>query len=314
MKISRFFELYKNFGGGVAFSALAASRFWKMNYVKHRKVLNYLEEKYAGFIKNFKLRKPPAVENKIDCKNYIWTLWWQSDKYEDFPDVVKISHDSIKKFCGSHEFKILTQKNFQNYVVLPDYVLEKFNAGKITITHLSDIIRFYLLFNFGGLWLDSTVVVSREIPEEIFAADYYTVRRNLTPRNRNVAQDRWTNFLHAAKPGNFLCGFVLDFFLEYWRTEEILIDYFLIDYAIQAAYNNFSECKKILDSVPVVNYDLYKLENSLNLEYRPELLENIKNSTLFSKLSWRKPGKLKNVTGRETLYAHLLKGADNHEN
>ena len=310
MKISRFIELYKNFGGGVAFSALAASRFWKMNYVKHRKILNYLEEKYAGFIKNYKPGKPLALENK----NYIWSLWWQSDKYEDFPDVVKISHYSIKKFRAAHEFKILTQKNFRDYVNLPDYILEKFESAKITITHLSDIIRFFLLFNYGGLWLDLTVVVSREIPEEIFTADYYTVRRNLTPRNRNIAQDRWTSFLQAAKPGNFLCGFVLDFLLEYWRTQDYLVDYFMIDYPIQVAYNNFSECQKILDSVPIVNYDLYKLENSLNLEYSPELLENIKNSTLFSKLSWRKPGKLKTFSGRETIYAYLLKEADNREN
>ncbi len=300
MKISRFIELYKNFGGDVAFAALGASRFWKMNYVKHRKVLNYLQKNYSDFIQNYKPR-PCDFSNKN--QNTIWTLWWQGG---NIPDVVKISHSSINKFRGSHDFKILTRNDFRDYVNLPDYILEKFNAGKITITHLSDIIRFYLLFNYGGLWLDSTVVVSREIPEDIFTADYYTVRRDLTPRNRNVAQDRWTNFLHASKPGNFLCGFVLDFFLEYWPEQEFLIDYFLIDYAIQIAYENFSECKKILDSVPIVNHDLYKLENSLNLEYSPELLDEIKNSALFSKLSWRKPGKLKTSAGKETIYAHLL--------
>ena len=304
MKISRFIELYKNFGSEIAFAALGASRFWKMNYVKHHKILNYLEKNYSDFIKNY---KPCSNEFSNKFQNSIWTMWWQDDKYENLPDVVKICHTSIKKFGGSHDFKILTQKNFCEFINLPDYIFEKFEAGKITITHLSDIIRFYLLFNYGGLWLDSTVFVSREIPEEIFMADYYTVRRPLTPRNRNVAQDRWTNFLHASKPGNFLCGFVLDFFLEYWRTQENLIDYFLIDYTIQMAYENFIECQKILDSVPLVNYDLYKLENSLNLAYSLELLDEIKNSTLFSKLSWRKPGRFETFNDRETLYAHLLK-------
>jgi len=303
MKISRFIELYRNFGSDVAFAALGASRFWKMNYVKHRKILNYLQKNYSGFIKNY-APCPNGFNNKF--QNSVWSVWWQDDNFDSLPDVVKISHASIKKFIGGRTFRILTQKNFRDYVNLPDYILEKFKAGKITITHLTDIIRFYLLFNYGGLWLDSTVVVSKEIPEEIFSADYYTVRRNLTPRNRNVAQDRWTNFLHASRPGNFLCGFVLDFFLEYWRTQEFLIDYFLIDYAIQIAYENSSECQKILDSVPIVNYDLYRLENSLNLEYSPELLDDIKNSTLFSKLSWRKPGKLKTLSGNETIYAHLL--------
>ena len=66
MKISRFIELYKNFGGDIAFSALAASRFWKMNYVKHRKILNYLENKYADFIKNYKPQKPLSVLSKVE--------------------------------------------------------------------------------------------------------------------------------------------------------------------------------------------------------------------------------------------------------
>ena len=146
MKISRFIELYKNFGGDIAFSALAASRFWKMNYVKHRKILNYLENKYADFIKNYKPQKPLSVLSKAEFKNYIWTLWWQTDNYEEFPDVVKISHNSIRKFstaasgAPAHEFRVLTQKNFCFYAMLPKHILEKFQAGKITITHLSDII------------------------------------------------------------------------------------------------------------------------------------------------------------------------------
>ena len=108
------------------------------------------------FIKNY---KPQKFEFNNKFQSSIWSLWWQDDKFENLPDVVKICYSSIKKFGGSHDFQILTQKNFRELVNLPDYILEKFNAGKITITHLSDIIRFYLLFNYGGLWLDSTVFI-----------------------------------------------------------------------------------------------------------------------------------------------------------
>ena len=308
MKISRFIELYKNFGSDVAFAALGASRFWKINYIKHRCILKYLKKNYSGFIKNY---KSDSVNLKNENPSAVWTMWWQGG---ELPDVVKICHSSIKNFCGPHTFRILNKENFCEYVKLPDYIFEKLTAGKITITHLSDIIRFYLLYHYGGLWLDSTVFVSKKIPEKIFETDYYTVKRPLTPRNRNVAQDRWTNFLHAAKPGNFLCGFVLDFFLEYWKTQESLIDYFLIDYVIQIAIDEFANCEKILSSVPFVNYDLYRLENLLNHEWNAELFNEIKNSTLFSKLAWRKPGRLKTLSGHETIYAHLLKEAKSFEN
>ena len=158
-----------------------------------------------------------------------------------------------------------------------------------------------------------SVFVTGEIPESIFKSEYYTVKRPLTPKNRNIAQDRWTNFLHASKKDNFLCGFILDFFLEYWKTQKTLIDYFLIDYAIQIAYDEFPKCRELLDSVPLVNYDLYKFENIMNKEWSVETWNSIKNSTLFSKLAWRKEGKKETLLGKETIYGHIAKNYENQK-
>jgi hypothetical protein len=40
--------------------------------------------------------------------------------------------------------------------------------GKMTVTHFSDILRFNLLKNNGGLWLDATIFVNKPIPEKYF--------------------------------------------------------------------------------------------------------------------------------------------------
>ena len=311
MNFSRFRELYSHFGADIAFSALAASRFWRASKLKHKCILRYLKQHYSGFIASYVNRVNIAHnDNGVPA---IWSMWWQGT--ENLPDVVKICYASFRKYCGIHPVKILTSENFREYVNLPDYIFDKVDSGAITLTHLSDIARFYLLYHYGGLWLDSTIYITNGIPESIFESEYYTVKRKLTPRNRNVAQDRWTNFLHAAKKGNALCGFVLDFFLEYWRTQEKLIDYFLIDYAINIAYDELPECRKILDAVPCVNYDLYRLENIMNHEWSAEEWEALKNSTHFSKLAWRKPGKMAALFGKKTIYAHLLAESErsNHE-
>lgn len=311
MKFSRFLELYKTFGSDVAFSALMASRFWRASKLKHKCILRYLKQNYSGFIASY--ADKPSIHQKNNDIPAIWSMWWQGT--ENLPDVVKICCSSFRKHCGIHPIKILTRENFREYVNLPGYIFDRVDSGAITITHLSDIARFYLLYHYGGLWLDSTIYITNGIPDAVFESDYYTVKRKLTPRNRNAAQDRWTNFLHAAKKGSALCGFVLDFFLEYWRTQNKLIDYFLIDYAINIAYDELPECRKILDAVPYVNYDLYMLERIMNREWSPDLWEALKNSTNFSKLAWRKPGRAKTLSGCESVFAHLLAEAErsNHE-
>ncbi|MBQ9419343.1 MAG: capsular polysaccharide synthesis protein [Synergistaceae bacterium] len=313
MKIRHFIDLYKNFGSGVAWSALGASRFWRMNFVKHRKILDYLKANYSDFIESYRSSPLPRGETGAAGggstsinKNIspIWTVWWQG--VDNLPDIVKICHASIRRHCGSHPFIILTSENFGDYVTLPAHVLEKFHSGAITVTHLTDIIRLALLYQHGGMWLDSTIFISGEIPRNVFDDEYFTIKRPPLRKDRNAAQNRWTNFLHSAKKGNLLCGFVYDFYVEYWKSQNMLIDYFLADYAILTACEEIPACKKILDSVSLVNYDIYRLENLLNETFSPGVYDELRKTIPFSKLSWRKPWKKKTIAGHETFFGHLL--------
>ena len=191
--------------------------------------------------------------------------------------------------------------------------MDKVGSGAITITHLSDIIRFALLSQYGGLWLDSTIFVADRIPEEIFTSGYFTVRRPSTPKNGHVAQDRWTSFLQAGKKGNLLCRFVFDFFLEYWKAQDYLINYFLVDYTIRLACDELPQCRKLMDAVPVMNDDLYRLEDMMNAKWDSSVFEEIKKKALFSKLSWRKESKKRTFSGEETIYGHLVNcSAESH--
>lgn len=67
----------------------------------------------------------------------------------------------------------LSEENYKEYITLPDFVLELFQKGKITRTFLSDLIRLELLLKYGGVWIDSTCLLTREIPKEILEADLF---------------------------------------------------------------------------------------------------------------------------------------------
>ena len=311
MKLKQIKRLYTEFGTETALSSACASSFKMAVPWKHRCILRYLKEKYSGLISGYKQAPPELNDAVSEIPGTVWTMWWQGEN--DLPEIVRMCHASVNRHRGNHPFRIITRDNYQDIVSLPDYIMDKVGSGAITITHLSDIIRFALLSQYGGLWLDSTIFVADRIPEEIFTSGYFTVRRPSTPKNGHVAQDRWTSFLQAGKKGNLLCRFVFDFFLEYWKSQDYLINYFLVDYTIRLACDELPQCRKLMDAVPVMNDDLYRLEDMMNAKWDSSVFEEIKKKALFSKLSWRKESKKRTFSGEETIYGHLVNcSAESH--
>ncbi|MBQ7216116.1 MAG: hypothetical protein IJS39_09055 [Synergistaceae bacterium] len=141
---------------------------------------------------------------------------------------------------------------------------------RLTVQNQLEVIEtcyaFLPVYHYGGLWLASTIYITNGIPASLFESEYYTMKRHPAPRNRSAAQDMRAIFIAGAKKESVLCSFVLDFFLEYWRTQEKFDEYFLLDYVMNIAYDELQECRKILDSVPYSDYDLYILEGIMNHE------------------------------------------------
>jgi len=54
-------------------------------------------------------------------------------------------------------------------VHIPDWVKAKQEAGIITRTNLSDLLRLSLLAEHGGLWLDSTFYCSGPLEKMVFS-------------------------------------------------------------------------------------------------------------------------------------------------
>lgn len=51
-----------------------------------------------------------------------------------------------------------------NYIKIPDIIQDRVESKKISMAQYSDIIRMCLLAEYGGLWIDSTVLVTQLIP------------------------------------------------------------------------------------------------------------------------------------------------------
>ena len=140
----------------------------KINNYNEKLVLNRLNRifKYEYFEEESyfkpKCQVPPET---------IWIMWWQG--YNNAPNLVKACINSVKINNKNHNVIIITQENFKDYVMLPNFILKKFENGYISITHLSDIIRVLLLYNYGGLWIDSTVLNISSINRKVFDSTFF---------------------------------------------------------------------------------------------------------------------------------------------
>lgn len=85
--------------------------------------------------------------------------YWHSD---ELPLLNKLCINSW--FLSNPEYKvhIITETNLRNYIpVFPK------GYNKLIIQHKSDYIRMYVLYHYGGIWLDNTVILTDKI-EKIF--------------------------------------------------------------------------------------------------------------------------------------------------
>lgn len=100
-------------------------------------------------VKITKLKKTP---------NNIW-LYWENKKNQKKPTYISLCQDTVKKHC-SKDFKIhfLTETSVYNY--LPD--LRK-DLDNLEIPQKVDYIRLLILQKFGGIWLDSDIIVFKSL-------------------------------------------------------------------------------------------------------------------------------------------------------
>ena len=265
---------------------------------KDRVLLSWLKEHY-GYVIDRRGANRVADESPAP----VWSMWWQGEA--KLPEVIDLCFRNIRRHCGTHPFRIITRENFGDYVELPSYVMDKFRAGTISVTLLSDIVRVYLLANYGGMWLDATVLTTRKIPEEIFAQDYFTVRRAYDSGEYNVSAKRWTICVQSGHKGCALSEFVLDMWLEYWRDRNFLADYVLSDYFTALAYENIPEFRRMLEALPLSNPAFDDLQGMLNKEFEPEVWEKMTRETQFFKLTYKQKF-LESVNGKRTFYGHIL--------
>ena len=278
-----YFKLTKEFGLRFSlkygFNLLLYKIFRKTKYNDNRfkQVLEYLKKNYMDCLpRDYKIEKLPK-----DFK--VWVFWYQG--YDDMPDIVKACIETIKNNFKNNEVVFLTKDNFLKYVEIPDFILKKVEEKKISLTHLSDILRATLLAKYGGVWVDSTIFIKEDITTELLQYPFYSLK--IDKKNEHLMDGKWASYFMSSGPENPIFVGVRDVFFKYCKTHNIIMNYFLIDCIMFFLYENIKDVKKLIDSVPPNNESRYKLLESLFDRYDEKKYNKILSSAKFFKLTYK---------------------------
>ena len=78
-----------------------------------------------------------------------------------------------------------------------------------------------------------------------------------------------------------------DFYECYWRDFDSVLDYVLMDFAMDIAYEKIPAVRADMDAVPVNNPDANTLVFHLNDSYKNYPYDKILAQTFLHKLNWR---------------------------
>lgn len=252
-----------------------------------------------------KISLPSDYEEPLPVKDYcIWVLWWQGE--EEMPPIVKRTYKSI---CDKSNVKVIliTQHNWKSYITPDAWVVEKVMQQKMKLPALSDYIRASLLYEHGGMWIDSTVLCTKQIPEWIYNQKFFTIRNKSSKTNKYVANGRWnvqilgTNQRHLEI---FRC--LLHVFREYWKRYDTIMDYLLVDYSIDYAYNEKREVRKLIDTVPETNKNMHAILSLFDKPYSSDLMRQLEEGAWFFKLTYKHDFVEYAYNNRPTFYERII--------
>lgn len=265
---------------------------------------NYIYQDVYAMLKEFTADFPDNISGlntpEMDNKKYAWTCWWQG--MEEAPDLIKACVNSMIKYLPqSVELVVITKDNYKEYVSFPEYILDKIEQKKLTLTTFSDILRASLLYKYGGIWIDATMLFTGNIPLKCWDYGIFTIR-----------ELRYCLPFIGGRAGQKLYQFLMEGFFYYYKKYDTTKYYLLVTYILDIAMNTYTEIKEEYNKLPIQsdnvthidNFDI--LSNCMNEEYTLERYQQYMEGIYFHKLQHRFDRFGDSIHNKDNIYHYIL--------
>ncbi|MCZ0891370.1 capsular polysaccharide synthesis protein [Ligilactobacillus saerimneri] len=191
----------------------------------HADIDNYQAYRYLQ--KRYRITRNKGNHQRYDgnkIPKIIWWCWFQGE--EKAPELAQICLASVRKNFNDYRVVVVTNDNLDQYIEIPEYIKNKYAAGIIRPATYSDIVRFLLLAKHGGVWIDASVLCTNDrIKKVIEGEPFFAFRNDVLTGNEAIKISSW--FLSAV-PNHPLVTETATMMIDYWRTHNFIVNYFLI--------------------------------------------------------------------------------------
>jgi hypothetical protein len=172
-------------------------------------------------------RRAHSFKPKYENKNYkIFSYWAQG--LSQAPAIVKACHRQLFKHHDANDIVYLDDTNYKYYVDIPLEIQSKLSQNK---TFFSDVLRFFLLCEYGGTWIDSTCYLTAPL-----SIDFETVERNRITAFRRANKVRISAWFFSCSQSSYISRMMKESLLQYWSHYDKAIDYFILHHIFEILY------------------------------------------------------------------------------
>ena len=149
------------------------------------------------------------VETHNGFPRIIWTFWHSND----LPLLVRLCIKTWKKLCPNYKITVVNLENINSYLSKSEFDYKELVHNDM-YQRLSDYVRVNLLAKYGGVWMDATIILNKDLDDWLYdglrlTTDFigYYLSGNTTNPNFPVID----NWFFACKPTSK--------FMKLWRDE-----------------------------------------------------------------------------------------------
>lgn len=257
-----------------------------LNEFYYNKAKKIIYNRYHHVVDKWNFELDISVLSNFNTELPIYIFWWQS--LDNAPGLIRFAVKEIKE-RAVNPVVVIDKNNWKSFVELPDYAVRGVSDGSLSITAFSDILRYNLLAQSGGMWIDPTCYLSENFSDDIYQYPFYTINHQ-DAWEHPICMGKWSTFFLCCGENNPLFGYLADMINHYWKNEKSLAVYLLPDVFFSIGYDHIRYIKKIIDNVPINNVSRVKLISSLVNNHGRDfdrLLNDIQDGTYIHKLTYK---------------------------
>lgn len=243
-----------------------------------------LEERISPFLEEYLGKKTNFDDATIE-KN-VFVFWW--DGFENAPNIVKRCLQTVRIQHSDCNVIEISKDNYLLYTDIHQELLEAFKRGDISIQTFSDILRFNLLKNNGGVWIDATIFFCDKFDllgglqyKSIESVCFATSGRFLRYKGNECS---WSGYFFASRKNSVFVQAMNKIFEEYYLKYGTYSIYFFIDAALMVCKLNYID-DSALDKIQKNSGDMFLLSKLLDLPYAESCMRELKR--IPQKLAWQ---------------------------